>query len=425
MAPSNRDIIYVGTGEAAPRGNITWGNGVYKSADGGKTWSFIGLKDSRYVGALVVDPKNPNIVLVAALGHVFGPNSERGIYRTTDGGKTWNRTLFKDDDTGAIDVVFDPNNSKVVFAALWQARRQPWNFSSGGPGSGLYRSSDGGVTWAQLKGNGLPSGLLGRIHVTVSAANSKRVYAMIEAEDGGLFRSDDGGAHWTRINDDGRLRQRAWYFSTILADPKHADTVYAENTGLFRSTDGGKTFTLLPARHGDHHGIWIDPVNPNRIIDASDGGASISLDGGSTWSTQDNQPTAQFYHVSVDNRFPYWVYGAQQDNSNAAVASRSDEGAIGPRDWYPAGGGEAGYVIADPRDADIIYSNNENAIWRYNRHTRQSEIISPMPLDESGRAAADLEHRYNWTSPLTLSPHDPDTLYTGMEEVLEIDRRRP
>ena len=417
VAPSNHNVIYVGTGEAAPRGNITYGNGVYKSLDGGKTWSFIGLKDSRHIGALIVDPRNPNIVLVAALGHMFGPNSERGVYRTADGGKTWTRVLSKDDDTGAIDVEFDPNNSRIVYAALWQARRQPWNFSSGGPGSGLYRSTDGGVTWTELKGNGLPSGILGRIKVTVSGANSKRVYAMIEAAEGGLFRSDDSGAHWTRVNDDGRLRQRAWYFSQIYADPRHADTVYALNTGAFRSTDGGKTFTLLPARHGDHHGLWIDPTNPDRLINASDGGASISIDGGKTWSTQNNQPTAQFYHVSVDNRFPYYVYGAQQDNSNVAIASRDLEGSIGPRDWYPAGGGEAGYVIADPRDADIIYSNNENAIWRYNRHTEQSQVISPMPVDVSGRAAMDLEHRFNWTSPLTLSPHDPDTLYTGMEAV--------
>ena len=417
VAPSNRSIIYVGTGEAAPRGNITSGDGVYKSADGGKTWTNIGLKDTRQIGALIVDPTNPDVVLVAALGHAFGPNAERGVFRTSDGGKSWAKVLFKDDQTGAIDVSFDPHDSKIVYAALWQARRLPWNFSSGGPGSGLYRSNDGGVTWTRLSGNGIPQGILGRIHVSVSPADSKRIYAMIEAKDGGLFRSDDGGDHWRRINDDGRLTQRAWYFSTILADPKNVDTVYAENTGLFRSTDGGKTFTLLPARHGDHHGLWIDPTNPARIINASDGGASISFDSGATWTTQNNQPTAQFYHVAVDNQFPYYIYGAQQDNSNLAIASRDDEGAITERDWFNAGGGECGFVIADPRDPMIIYSTSENFIVRFNKHTMQDRVISVWPVDASGHAAKDLDHRFNWTSPLAMSPSNPDTLYFGMERL--------
>lgn len=417
VAPSNHDIIYVGTGEAAPRGDITYGDGVYKSIDGGKTWKHAGLEDTRQIGALIVDPGNPDIVLVAALGHAFGPNAERGIFRTTDGGKSWTKVLYRDQQTGAIDVSFDPHDSKIVYAALWQARRQPWNFSSGGPGSGLYRSADGGVTWKQLSGNGLPGGILGRIHVSVSGADSKRIYAMIEAAEGGLFRSDDGGEHWTRINDDGRLSQRAWYFSTILADPKDVDTVYAENTGLFRSTDGGKSFELLPARHGDHHGIWIDPTNTDRIIEASDGGASISFDRGKSWSTVYNQPTAQFYHVSVDNRFPYYVYGAQQDNSSVAIASRDDEGAILARDWYDVGGGEAGFVLADPRNADIVYGTNENLISRFDKQAMQWQVISAWPVDASGHPAGELEHRFNWTSPLALSPFDPDTLYYGMERL--------
>jgi photosystem II stability/assembly factor-like uncharacterized protein len=417
IAASNHNIIYVGTGEAAPRGNVTWGDGVYKSTDAGKTWTNIGLKDSRQIGALIVDPNNPDIVLVAALGHIFGPNAQRGVYRSTDGGKTWTRTLYKDDNTGAIDVSFDPHNSNIVYAALWQARRQPWNFSSGGTGSGLYRSNDGGVTWTRLSGNGLPGGILGRIHVSVSGADSNRIYAMIEAKDGGLYRSDDAGQHWKRINGDGRLTQRAWYFSTILADPKNKDTLYAENTGLFRSTDGGKTFTLLPARHGDHHGVWVDPTNTSRIIDSSDGGATISFDGGKNWTTQNNQPTAQFYHVSVDNRFPYYVYGAQQDNSNLAIASRDDAGAITEADWYPAGGGECGFVIADPRDAMIVYSTSENFIARYNKHAEQVRVISVWPVDASGHAAKDLDHRFNWTSPLAMSPFSPDTLYYGMERL--------
>jgi photosystem II stability/assembly factor-like uncharacterized protein len=417
VAPSNHDVIYVGTGEAAPRGDITYGDGVYKSTDGGKTWNHVGLEDTRQIGALIVDPDNPDIVLVAALGHAFGPNAERGIFRTTDGGRSWTKVLYRDQQTGAIDVSFDPHNSKIVYAALWQARRQPWNFSSGGSGSGLYRSADGGITWRQLGGNGLPAGILGRIHVSVSGADAKRVYAMIEAANGGLFRSDDGGERWQRINDDGRLSQRAWYFSTVLADPKDADTVYAENTGLFRSTDGGKSFELLPARHGDHHGIWIDPTNTDRIIEASDGGASISFDRGKSWSTVYNQPTAQFYHVSVDNRFPYYVYGAQQDNSSVAIASMDDEGAILTRDWYDVGGGEAGFVLADPRNADIVYGTNENFISRFNKQAMQWQVISAWPVDVSGHPAGELEHRFNWTSPLALSPFDPDTLYYGMERL--------
>ena len=298
-------LIFVGSGEGALRGNITWGGGVFKSVDGGKTWTNVGLKDTRQIGAVVVDPVNADIVLVAAIGHAFGRNTERGVFRTADGGKTWARTLFKDADTGAIDVTFDPHDSRIVWASLWQARRQPWNFSSGGPGSGLYRSADGGVTWTKQEGHGLPSGILGRIDVSVSAADPNRVYAMIEAKDGGLFRSDDAGGHWRVISQDGRLRQRAWYFSKIYADPKAVDTVYGLNTGMLRSTDGGKTFNLVSATHGDHHDLWIDPVNALTLINANDGGASVSLDGGKTWSTQDNQPTAQFYHVATDSRWPY------------------------------------------------------------------------------------------------------------------------
>ena len=417
VAPSNHNIVYVGTGEGALRGNITFGDGIYKSEDAGKSWKNIGLHDTRQIGALIVDPKNPDIVLVAALGHAFGSNEARGIFRSIDGGKTWTKTLYKDKDTGAIDVVFDPNDSSIVYAALWQVRRQPWNFSSGGPGSGLYRSTDGGATWKQLEGNGLPSGILGRIDVAPSAADPKRVYAMIEAKDGGLYRSDDAGTHWQLVTQDGRLRQRAWYFSKIYADPKSKDIVYALNTGMLRSKDGGKTFDLVNATHGDHHGLWIDPADPRRLINANDGGASVSLDGGDTWSTQNNQPTAQFYHVAVDNRFPYWVYGAQQDNSNLAVASYDDEGVIGPRDFYPAGGGECGFVLPDPRDALTIISDSENSIGLYNKHVEQVQDISAWPVDNSGHPASELAHRFNWTSPMMLSPHDPDALYVGSEVV--------
>ncbi|MFL6537922.1 MAG: WD40/YVTN/BNR-like repeat-containing protein, partial [Chthoniobacterales bacterium] len=408
------------TGEAAPRGNITWGDGVYKSVDAGKTWKNVGLKDSRQIGALIVHPQNPDIALVAAFGHAFGPNQERGIFRTEDGGKTWNRVLFKDENTGGIDVVFDPHNPNVVFAALWQARRQPWNFSSGGPGSGLYRSDDNGVTWKQINGGGLPEGIYGRIGLSVSGADSNRVYAIIENKDGGgIYRSEDGGEKWTRVNDDGRFRQRAWYFSRIFADPKNADTVYVLNTGAFKSTDGGKTFNLLPARHGDHHGFWIDPQNPNRLGNANDGGASVSTDGGKTWTTQNNQPTAQFYHVAVDNAFPYHIYGAQQDNSNVGIASRTDSGVIGREDWFQAGGGECGFVLADPRDWHIIYSNSEGYIARYDKAREQEQDVSVWPVDNSGHGAVDLKYRFQWVSPLVLSQHNPDVLYTAANVVFK------
>ncbi len=420
VAASDHNVIYAGTGEAAPRGNMTWGNGVYKSIDAGKTWNNVGLKDSRQIGALIVHPQNPDIALVAALGHAFGPNQERGIFRTADGGKTWTKVLYKDENTGVIDVVFDPHNPNVVYAALWQARRQPWNFSSGGPGSGLYRSNDNGVTWKQITGGGLPEGIYGRIGVSVSGADSNRVYAIIENKDGGgIYRSDDAGEKWTRVNDDGRFRQRAWYFSKIYADPKVADTVYVLNTGAFKSTDGGKTFNLLPARHGDHHGLWIDPEDPNRIGNVNDGGASISTDGGQTWTRQENQPTAQFYHVAVDNAFPYHIYGAQQDNSNVGIPSRTDSGVIGREDWFQAGGGECGFVIPDPRDWHIIYSNNEGYITRYVKGREQYQDVSVWPVDNSGHGASDLKHRFQWVSPLLLSPHNPDVMYTAGEAVFK------
>ena len=419
VAPSDHNTIYVGTGEAAIRGNTTYGTGVYKSVDGGKNWKNIGLRDTRQIGALIVHPNNPDVVLVAAFGHAFGPNQERGIFRTSDGGKTWTKVLSKDENTGGIDVVFDPHNPNVVFAALWQARRQPWFFSSGGPGSGLYKSEDNGVTWKRLTGNGLPDGILGIIGISVSGADSNRVYAIIEAKEGGIFRSDDGGEKWTKINDDGRFRQRAWYFSKIYADPKSVDTVYVLNTGAFKSVDGAKTFNLLPARHGDHHGLWIDSENPNRVGNANDGGASISMDGGKTWTTQNNQPTAQFYHVATDNAYPYHIYGAQQDNSNVGIASRSEEGVITAQNWFVAGGGECGFVVPDPRDWHIIYSNNEGYITRYDKNKEEGQDVSVWPLDNAGHGAADLVHRFQWISPLFLSPHNPDVLYTAAECVFK------
>ena len=419
VADSDHNVVYVGTGEACPRGNISYGDGVYKSVDAGRTWTNLGLKDTRQIGALIVHPKNPDVVLVAALGHAFGPNEERGVFRTADGGLTWTKVLYKDSDTGAIDVVFDPGNPNIVYASLWQMRRQPWNFSSGGPGSGLYKSTDAGVTWKHLEGRGLPEGILGRIGVSVAGGGSGRVYAMIEAAEGGLFRSDDAGVTWARVNEDHRFRQRAWYYSHVIADPASPDIVYVLNTGAFRSADGGKSFDLMPAPHGDHHALWIDPTNPRRLINGSDGGASITVDGGKAWSALYNQPTAQFYHVAVDNHWPYRVYGAQQDNSTIAIASRDDLGVIGRQDWFEVGGGESGFIAPDPNDPEIVYANSDSGqMTRLDHRTNNLRDISVYPLDVSGNGAADLRFRLQWTEPLFVSRHDSNILYTAAQFVL-------
>jgi photosystem II stability/assembly factor-like uncharacterized protein len=419
VAPSDHNVIYAGSGEACIRGNISYGNGVYKSLDAGKTWKNVGLKDTRHIGAVIVDPKNPNIVFVAALGHAYGPNEERGVFRTTDGGATWQKVLYKDNKSGAIDVVFDPNNSSTLFASLWEVYRTPWSLNSGGAGSGLYKSTDGGTTWTHMEGHGLPAGIMGRIGVSISGADSNKVYAMVESKEGGLYRSDDGGESWIRMNEDGRLRQRAWYFSHIFADPKSADTVYVLNTGLFRSTDGGRTFNLLPAPHGDHHGLWIDPDNPERMINGNDGGATVSIDAGRTWSTQYNQPTAQFYHVITDKRWPYYIYGTQQDNSSVAIKSYDDDGVIGRQDWYDIGGGETGYIAPYPPDPNIVFAGNEGTVTRFDKRTQQVVDVSVWPLDVSGNGAEKLQHRFQWTSPLLISPHDPNTLYSAQEMIFK------
>jgi photosystem II stability/assembly factor-like uncharacterized protein len=419
VADSDHNVVYVGTGEACPRGNISYGDGVYKSVDAGRTWKNVGLRDSRHIGAVIVHPSNPDIVLVAALGHAFGPNEERGVFRSADGGRTWTKVLYKDRDTGAIDVTFDPGNPNVVYASLWQMRRQPWNFSSGGPGSGLYKSMDAGVTWKRLEGRGLPAGILGRIGVSVAGGGSGRVYATIEATEGGLFRSDDAGATWTRVNDDHRFRQRAWYYSHVFADPASADVVYVLNTGAFRSNDGGKSFDLMPAPHGDHHALWIDPKDPRRLINGNDGGASISVDGGKAWTAPYNQPTAQFYHVAVDNRWPYRVYGAQQDNSTIAIASRDDDGVIGRQDWFEVGGGESGFIAPDPNDPEIIYANSDSGqMTRLDHRTNNLRDVSVYPLDVSGNGAAALQYRLQWTEPLFVSRHDSNVLYTASQYVM-------
>jgi photosystem II stability/assembly factor-like uncharacterized protein len=416
VSESDPNVIYVGTGEACIRGNIVGGNGIFKSIDAGATWKFTGLPDTHSIGRLIVDPKNPDVAFVAALGHPFADNEERGVFRTRDGGKTWEKVLYKDAKTGAIDITFDPTNANILYAALWQAKRTPWSMDSGGPGSGLYKSIDGGTTWKQLAGHGLPEGTIGRIGVTVSGANPNRVWAVVEAEKGGIFRSDDGGQTWRLMTDDHNYRQRAWYYSHIFADPKAADTVYILNTSAYRSNDGGKTFTRLRAPHGDNHGLWIDPTNPKRLINGNDGGATISTNGGENWTTVYNQPTAQFYHVVADNRFPYYIYGAQQDNTTVGIASAGLGGSITQSDWYPVGGGESGYIAPDPTDANIVYAGSYGGeITRYNHHTRQEQAVNPWPINPIGWAAADVKHRFQWTEPIVFSPHDPKTLYYGGE----------
>jgi photosystem II stability/assembly factor-like uncharacterized protein len=421
VARSNPNVVYVGTGEACIRGNISHGDGVYKSLDGGKTWKNVGLRDTRAIGKVIVNPLNPDIVFVAALGHPYGPNSERGIFRTVDGGKNWEKVLYKDENTGGIDVAFDPHNPNILFGALWQARRTSWSMTSGGPGSGLYRSNDGGATWERIEEHGLPKGPYGKIGVAV-AANSDRVYALIEAHnpEGGLYRSDDGGENWELVNASHNLWQRPWYYMHVIADPKDEDTLYIMDVEAFKSTDGGHLFNKVKVPHGDNHGLWIDPLNTRRMIASNDGGVTVTLDGGKTWSTQDNQPTAQFYHVITDTATPYRVYGPQQDSGTVAIASRSDDGSISKSDWYDVGGGEAGYIAPYPPDPDIVYAADyQGLITRYDRHIGQVKAITEQPELSDAHGAANLEHRFQWTAPVMISPHDPNTLYHAGESLFK------
>ncbi len=421
VANSNHNIVYVGTGEACIRGNISHGDGVYRTLDGGKTWKNVGLKDSRAIGKVIVNPNNPDIAFVAALGHPYGPNTERGIFRTTDGGKTWEKVLYKDENTGGIDVAFDPRNPNILFAALWQARRTSWSMSSGGPGSGLYRSNDGGTTWKHMEEHGLPKGPYGKIGVAV-AANSDRVYALIEAHnpDGGLYRSDDGGESWQLVNPDHSLWQRPWYYMHVIADPRDENVLYIMDVETYKSTDGGHLFNKVRVPHGDNHGLWIDPQNTRRMIASNDGGVTVTLDGGKNWTRQDNQPTAQFYHVITDMAAPYRVYGPQQDSGTVAIVSRSDDGTIGYNDWYDVGGGEAGYIAPDPRDPNIVYAADyQGNITRYDRHIGQVKAITEQPELSDAYGAANLEHRFQWTAPVMLSLHDPNTLYHAGERLFK------
>lgn len=420
VAESDPNVIYVGMGEACIRGNVSPGDGVYKSDDGGKTWKHLGLAETQTIARVRVHPKNADLVYVAALGHVFGPNPERGIYRSTDGGKTWVKILYKNEKTGAIDLVMDPTNPRILYAAFWEAQRGPWFLSSGGPGSGIYKSVDGGDTWTELTNNpGLPKGLKGRIGLAVSPARPERVWAMIEAEQGGLYRSDDGGKTWRRTSDDARARQRPWYYSHVYADTKNPDVVYVLNVQFLKSIDGGRTFSTIRVPHGDNHDLWIDPNDPKRMINANDGGANVSYNGGETWTDQD-QATAQFYHVFLDNQFPYYVYGAQQDNSTVAIASRTTGMGIDRPDWYPVGGGESGYIAVRADNPNIVFAGNYGGfLTRYDHRTKQIQSINVWPENPMGGGVEGMKYRFQWTFPIVHSPHDPNILYVAGNHVFK------
>jgi photosystem II stability/assembly factor-like uncharacterized protein len=406
VAPSNPQIIYVGTGEADMRSDISYGDGMYRSADGGKTWAHIGLEDSRQIARILVDPRDPEKLFVAALGHAYGPNSERGVYYSKDGGKKWKRVLFHDENTGAIDLAFEPGNPKTIFAALLQTRRPPWNIypPSKGPGTGLYRSKDGGEHWEQLSALGLPSEELGRMGIAFAPSNARRIYLIADAKQGGLYRSDDGGEKWQRVSDDKRIWGRGWYFCEVSVDPKNPDTVYVPNTGLYRSRDGGKSFTVIKGAPGgdDYHEVWIDPDEPQRMILGSDQGAVVTRNGGETWSSWYNQATGQFYHVATDNRFPYWIYGAQQDSGPAAIPSRGKFRSLNFHDWRPMeAGDENGYIAPDPLNPEVVYGG---FVTRQDLRTEQAVQMPP--------GLAQMEKlRRTWTLPLVFSPLDRRVLY--------------
>jgi photosystem II stability/assembly factor-like uncharacterized protein len=412
VSDSDPNVVYVGMGESPIRGNVSHGDGVYKSTDGGKTWKKIGLDDTRQISRIRVHPRNPDLVYVAALGHVWGPNDERGVFRSKDGGKTWEQILSRGPKAGAADLIMDPTNANILYAGFWEVYRKPWTLESGGPNGGIFKSTDGGDTWTEITRNpGLPRGTVGNIGITVSPANSDRVWAIVEAEDGGVFRSDNGGRTWSKVNEERRLRQRAWYYTRIYADPKNADAVYVLNTGFYRSNDGGRTFTGIGVPHGDNHDLWIAPDDPNRMIESNDGGANVSFNGGRSWTEQD-QPTAQFYRVALDNDFPYNIYGAQQDNSTVRIASRTTEGGIGTSDWYDVGGGESGWVAPSPKDSQIVYAGSYGGLTtRYDHRTGQLRDINPYPNNPMGAGADVLKYRFQWNFPLLFSPHDPNTLY--------------
>jgi photosystem II stability/assembly factor-like uncharacterized protein len=424
VSESNPDIVYIGMGEVQLRGNIMQGDGVYRSPDGGKTWESMGLANTQAIGRIRIDRKNPDLVYVAALGKPSAPSADRGVYRSENGGKSWQKILFRNDSTGAVDLVIDPNNPKILFASMWQAYRIPWKMSSGGAGSGLFRSTDGGDTWKELtRAPGMPTGVIGKIGVTVSGADSKRVYAIIEADSGGVYRSDDGGDTWKRTNEERKLRQRAFYYTRIYADPVNKDRVYVLNVNFYRSDDGGVKFgTQLRPPHGDNHDLWIAPNDPNRMIESDDGGATVSLNGGTTW-TNLHYPTAQVYHVALTADFPYHVCGAQQDAGTFCVPSSGWDQITGINDRngdyaYDAGGGESGYIAPDPSNPDILYAGSQGAlITRFNRRTGQYRDVQVYPRFFSGEPSSALPERWQWTFPIVFSPVNPKVLYTSSQHL--------
>ena len=414
VSDSNPDIVWLGSGSPDPRGNISNGDGVYKSVDAGKTWTHMGLPKAGLIGRVRIHPTNPDIVFVAAIGNVFGDNKERGVYRTKDGGKTWEAVLQISEKTGAVDISMDTKNPNVIFASMWSVRREPWSVTSGSMNDGLFRSLDGGTTWQKVT-NGLPSKVMvGKIAVAISGADSKRVYALVEAanDEGGVFRSEDGGASFTRVNSTRDLQQRAFYYLRLYADPVDVDTVYGLNTGIYKSTDGGKTFTGFRGTHGDNHDLWINPKNNKIIGNSNDGGGAITTDGGQTWSSQDNQPTAEIYRIDLDKRWPYWVYGAQQDNGSVGVSSD------GQTPYIAAGPGEAGYIAVDPRNPNVNYAGNYGGtLVRIDRTNGLNESVRIYEDSQTGQRASEMKYRQQWNSPIKLSPHNPDVVYTTSQFV--------
>ena len=413
IAPSDATILYAGEGENTLRGNVSEGFGLWRSDDGGRSWRNIGLKDSRHIIRIVIHPKNPDIVWVAAIGHLFGPNEERGVFKTTDGGKTWKKVLYVNNQTGCSDLVMEPGNPAVLYAGTWRILRTPYSLESGGDGSGIWKSTDGGETWKNITtAKGFPKGTWGIVGVAVCASNSDKVYALIENKDGGMYVSNDAGESWTLQSSDNNIRQRAWYYTKVFVDPKNDNLVWVLNVNFLKSTDGGKTFRNVNTPHGDHHDLWIDPADGNRMVIADDGGAQVSYDGGNNWSSYENQPTAQFYRVSTDNHFPYRILGAQQDNSTVRILSRSDGGQITTDHWQPTAGAESGYVVADPLNPDIVYGGNYSGyLSRLDHKTGENRAVSVWPDDPLGAGADVSKYRFQWNFPIFFSPHDPKKLY--------------
>ncbi len=414
VAPSDEQILYVGEGENTMRGNVSEGlGGIWRSDDGGKTWKNLGLKDTRHIIRIVIHPRNPDIVWVAAVGHLFGPNEERGVFKTVDGGRTWKKTLYVNNQTGASDLVMEPGNPQVFYAGTWRVLRTPYSLESGGEGSGLWKSTDGGETWKNISAQkGLPKQVWGIVGVAVAPSNTDKIYALIENKEGGLYMSSDGGNKWTLQSNNNDIRQRAWYYTKVFVDPSNENKVYCPNVGFMVSNDGGKSFRSISTPHGDHHDLWIDPENGNRMIVADDGGAQVSFDGGSNWSTYENQPTSQLYRVSTDQSFPYRILAAQQDNSTFRIRSSTYGAAITDRDWEETAGGESGYVVADPLNADIVYGGSYGGyLTRLDHKTGENRSVIVWPDNPMGAGADVQRYRFQWNFPIFFSPHDPKKLY--------------